>query len=156
MLDRLRNKAYGVLTSDRGDGNPLVRAARRAALRANDGLGRPLASPEELAERAAYERPGASSGSEGREQREAAPVMVFFTEKQHSTVKRIRDVFVAAGIPFTEQNIEGDLPAIEATLRDGNGFKLPLVFIGGECIGGFQQLLNMHNNGKLTALVYGA
>src|SRR5690606_26115541 len=81
MLDRFKRKAHEVLSSERGNGFAPVRLARRAARRANDALGRPIASDEELARRRAYESVASGSGDSKPEQRVAAPVMIFHLDK---------------------------------------------------------------------------
>lgn len=155
MLDRLKKKAHDVLASERGNGFAPVRLARRAAQRANDALGRPIASDEELARRAAYESAGTNDRSADSAARVAAPVMIFHLDKHHVKVKKMRDVLDAAGIPYETQNLENDPAGISATNRDANGFKMPVVFIAGTCVGGLEQLINLHGNRKLDALVYG-
>lgn len=154
MLDRFKKKAHQVLSSDRGNGFAPVRLARRAAQRANDALGRPLSSEQELAERRAYE--SASTVDSGpTEERVAAPVMIFHLDKHHVKVKKMRDVLDAAGIPYQTQNLENDPAGISATNRDAGGFKMPVVFIAGTCHGGLEQLINLQGNRQLEKLVYG-
>jgi hypothetical protein len=156
VLNRIKSRAYGVISSKTGDRFAPIRLAKQAARAVNDAAGRPLASEDELAERIAYESRGPSvDGAGEREQRDAAPVIIFHTDKHHQKVKKMRGVLDAAGVPYRVENIDGDLPAIEATERDANGFALPVCFIGGDCVGSLNQLIDLNNNGKLRPLVFG-
>lgn len=155
MIDQLRRKAYGLLTSRRGDRLPPVALAKRAVLRVNEAVGRPLASDQELAERRAWEATDAGDGGEASAAREAAPVVLFHTDRHVSRLKKLRQVLQAAEIPYDLRNVEGDLPSIEAVQRESGGRQLPVVFIGGECVGGMNELIDLNNSGKLRELVFG-
>jgi glutaredoxin len=154
MLDRFKKKAHAMLSSQRGEKFAPVRLARKVALRANDALGRPIASEQELAERAAYEAAGRGATVETKAERVAAPVMIFHLDKHHVKVKKMRDVLDSAGIPYQTQNLENDPAGISATNRDAGGFKMPVVFIAGTCVGGLEQLINLNGNRELDKLVY--
>ncbi len=155
MGESLRSKAYGLLTSRRGDRLAPVALAKRAVLRVNEAVGRPLACPEELAERRAWEAPAGDGAGPKTEAREAAPVVLFHTDRHVSRLKKLRLVLQAADVPYALRNVEGDLPSIEAVQRESDGRELPVVFIGGECVGGMNELIDLNNSGKLRKLVFG-
>jgi len=158
MLDRLRTRAHDLLESGRGDAIAPVRVFKRAARRANEAIGSPIMSAEELAERRQYEQGARVAEPDGaRAEPEvggAAPVMIFHLDKHHQKVRRMRELLESAGIGHEVRNIEGDMPAIEATERDSGGFPMPVVFIGASCVGGLTELINLQGNGELEPLVY--
>src|SRR5438552_1024531 len=98
-LRRVRVLLHGVLASKRGDALPPVRWTRSAASFVNDLAGRPLASDEELRQReealaaaeAALRDRGAGT-QKGAARREAAPVVVYVTDQDHRTPKKIGEV----------------------------------------------------------------
>ncbi len=155
MTRSLRSKAYGLLTSRRGDRLGPVALAKRAALRVNEAVGRPLASDQELAERRSWESSNAGDAARAAAAREPAPVVLFHTDRHVSRLKKLRQVLQAAEIPYDLRNVEGDLPSIEAVQRESDGRELPVVFIGGECVGGMNELIDLNNSGKLRELVFG-
>jgi glutaredoxin len=155
LLDRVRTTAWKAL--DRR-GGPLADAARRV----NDALGRPLASPDELADRAAfaagYASAPAAAGSTAAPapSREPAPVVVYFLDKQRRDVPRLTQILDDAGIPYQVMSLEGDEAAQVAVRRDSKGHRLPLVFIAGEVVGGRTELTNLDRTGELKRRVFGA
>jgi hypothetical protein len=142
VADRLAPlRAAGWRALGRGEG-----AVARAVRRANDALGRPLAPADELADRRAFARgyrdrePGASpaSASAGA-RREAAPVLVYFMDKQRRDLPKITDILDSHGVPYQLASLEEDPAAHAAVRRDSRGLRLPLVFIAGDCVGGREQ-----------------
>jgi glutaredoxin-related protein len=153
-LDRARmagNAALGRVPGRLGD----------FARKANDALGRPLADADELADRRAFEakseqagqaRPAAKPATPARE---AAPVIVYYMEKQKRDVSKLTDVLDANGITYKVTNIQEDPAAQYAVRRDSNGVRLPVVFVAGECIGGRAELVNAASSGELKKKVFG-
>lgn len=135
----------------------------------NDALGRPLAPADELDDRRAFARgyradgttppaaaPAAAPAPKARAAGEAAPVLVYFMDKQKRDVPKLTDILETQGIPYKLASLEEDPAAQAAVRRDSKGFRLPLVFIAGECVGGREQLLNLGATGELKKLVFGA
>ena len=153
-IDRARAKAHATLDKLPGK---LGDAARKA----NEALGRPLADEGELADRRAFESrsangvkpaaPAAASPSG-----DAAPVIVYYMEKQKRDVSKLTDVLDANGIKYTVTNIQEDPAAQYAVRRDSNGHRLPVVFIAGDCIGGRVELVNAASSGELKKRVFGS
>ena len=135
----------------------------------NDALGRPLAPADELDDRRAFARGYRAEGTvpppaapapakapaTARAAGEAAPVLVYFLDKQRRDVPRLTEILESHGVPYKLASLEEDPAAQAAVRRDSKGFRLPLVFIAGECIGGREQLLNLGNTGELKKLVFG-
>ena len=136
----------------------------------NDALGRPLAPADELDDRRAFARgyraegtsPPASApapaavAAKAASTGEAAPVLIYFLDKQKRDVPRLIEILEAHRVPYKLASLEEDPAAQAAIRRDSKGFRLPLVFIAGECVGGREQLLNLGNTGALKKLVFGA
>jgi hypothetical protein len=156
VLDRLRVAGWRSITS--GD-NAIASAARAV----NDKLGRPLASADELADRRAFvsgyqaakitTAPTAPTPATGSV---AAPVIVYFLDKQKRDVPRLTEILDGQNIPYQLLSLEDDAAAQAAVRRDSKGFRLPLVFVAGDCIGGRVELVNLVANGGLKRKVYGA
>ena len=68
---------------------------------------------------------------------------------------RLTEVLDGAGIPYKVINIQDDPAAQSAVRRDSKGFRLPVVFIAGEAVGGRQELVNLQTSGELAKKVFG-
>jgi len=153
LTDRLRagaHRAMDKLPGKLGD----------VAKKANDALGRPLADAHELEDRrafAAVTKGGAVTvaAPAPAEASEAAPVIVYYMEKQKREVSKLTDVLDANGITYTVTNIQEDPAAQYAVRRDSNGLRLPVAFIAGECVGGKVELVNLASSGELKKKVFG-
>jgi glutaredoxin-related protein len=156
IADRLRAKAHAALGRVPGVVGDKLRGA-------NEALGRPLADRDELADRRAFEaRTKNGSAAAARpapttepETREAAPVIVYYMEKQKREVSKLTDVLDTQGIKYTVTNIQEDPAAQYAVRRDSNGMRLPVAFIAGECVGGKVELVNLASSGELKKKVFG-
>jgi glutaredoxin len=153
-LDRLRADAHRAIDKLPG---PLGDAARRA----NAALGRPLADSDELADRRAFEARSAAptaapvTAAPANPAREAAPVIVYHMDKTRRDAARLTEVLDGAGIPYKVMNIQDDPAAQMAVRRDSKGFRLPVVFIAGEVIGGRGELATAAASGLLRKKVFG-
>ena len=58
-------------------------------------------------------------------------------------------------IPYKVSNLQEDPAAQMAVRRDSKGFRLPLVFIAGDAIGGRAELSNLIASGELKKKVFG-
>lgn len=153
LADRFRARAHAVI--ERAPGK-LGEVARRA----NAALGRPLANESELADRRAFEAHRAGAGASkaaapSSSAREAAPVIVYYMDKQKRDVSKLTDVLDANGIRYTVTNIQEDPAAQFAVRRDSNGHRLPVVFVAGDCLGGRAELVNAASSGELKKKVFG-
>jgi glutaredoxin len=154
-LDDLRARAFGMI--ERAPGK-LGAVARKA----NEALGRPLASAEELADRREFEagyavrEPGKGRGTGTGTGAEAAPVIVYHLDKHRRDIPRLTQVLDGADIPYRVMNLEGDPATQAAVRRDSGGRKLPLVFIAGECVGAREELNALERSGELKKKVWGA
>jgi glutaredoxin len=151
-IERARARAHATL-------NRLPGKAGELARKANEAFGRPLADEAELADRRAFESAAqgrtAPAKTERPVQREAAPVLVYHMEKTRRDAARLTEILDGAGIPYKVINLEGDAAGQAAVRRDSKGFRLPLVFIAGEVIGGRSELTILVSSGALNKKVFG-
>ena len=151
-LDKLRAEAHRAIEGMSGKAGEVAR-------RANAALGRPLADAAELADRRAFEArtspAPASPSASTPAPREAAPVLIYHMDKTRRDVARLTEVLDGAGIPYKVMNIQEDPAAQAAVRRDSKGFRLPVVFIAGEVIGGRAELTNLAASGDLKRKVFG-
>ena len=152
-VDGVRAKGFGLLGRLGVVGGTLAKV--------NDALGRPLAPSDELADRRAFEtgqhskavpavaKPPTTSVT-------AAPVIVYYMDKQKRDVVSVEQILGEQKIVYQLLNIEGDAAAQYAVRRDSKGFRLPVVFIAGEALGGKIELINSIATGTLKRLLYGA
>jgi glutaredoxin-related protein len=152
-LERARARAHATMTKLPGKAGDLAR-------RANEALGRPLADEAELADRRAFEARAAAPAATAapgkpQPQREAAPVVVYHMDKTRRDAVKLTEILDGAGIPYKVMNIQEDPAAQMAVRRDSKGFRLPLVFIAGEVVGGRSELTNLATSGELTRKVFG-
>jgi hypothetical protein len=144
-LDRFRDRAWKLLEG-RG---PLASVGRKV----NDALGRPLAPEAELADRRAFEAgyPSITSseapGPQTVTQAAAAPVVVFYMDKQRRDLDKLTLILDDAGVTYELRSLENDPAAQAAVRRDSKGFRLPVVFIAGDAVGGRQELVNLGRDG---------
>src|SRR5262245_36153698 len=145
-LDGARARARAALDRIPGKAGELAR-------RANEALGRPLADEAELAERRAFDARGAQApggappAAAGPSAKEPAPVIVYHMDKTRRDALRLTEILDGAGIPYRISNLQEDPAAQTAVRRDSKGFRLPVVFIAGEPIGGRAELSNLQASG---------
>jgi glutaredoxin len=155
-LDAMRAEAHRAIDRIPGKAGELAR-------KANAALGRPLADAAELADRRAFETratapspaPAPAPAPAAGAPREAAPVVVYHMDKTRRDAARLTEVLDGAGIPYKVMNIQDDPAAQSAVRRDSKGFRLPVVFIAGEAIGGRAELTNLAASGELKKKVFG-
>ena len=154
-IERARARAHATM-------NKLPGKAGEIARKANEALGRPLADEAELADRRAFEaqiqsrvQPPAQPEVPHDAQREAAPVVVYHMDKTRRDAVRLTEILDGAGIPYKVMNLEEDPAAQAAVRRDSKGFRLPVVFIAGEVIGGRSELITLSGSGELRKKVFG-
>jgi glutaredoxin-related protein len=152
-LDGLRARAHASISKLPGKAGELAR-------KANDALGRPLADENELADRRAFDQRGAvqtpaTASSAATAAKDAAPVIVYHMDKTRRDALKLVELLEGAGIPHKVSNIQEDPAAQMAVRRDSKGFRLPLVFVAGEPIGGRTELTNLISSGELKKKVFG-
>ena len=149
-MDRARARAHGAITKLPGKAGELAK-------KANDALGRPLADEDELADRKAFgstQRGGATVTAASKPRGDAAPVIIYHMDKTRRDALKLTELLDGAGIPYQVSNIQEDPAAQMAVRRDSKGFRLPVVFIAGEPIGGRAELTNMQTSGELAKRVW--
>jgi glutaredoxin len=158
-IDRARAKAHSAMTKLPGKAGEL-------AQKANEALGRPLADEAELADRRAFASATAgggdvavtvtaAAGPKPDASKEVAPVIVYHMDKTRRDALRLVEILDGAGIPHKVSNIQEDPAAQAAVRRDSKGYRLPVVFIAGEAIGGRAELVNLQTSGELKKKVFG-
>ena len=157
-LDRARARAHAALDKIPGK-------VGEAARRANAVLGRPLADADELADRRAFAdrtsanapMPAAAAAARPaatEAKHEIAPVIVYHMDKTRRDAQKLVDMLAAEHVPHQVSNIQEDAAAQMAVRRDSKGFRLPVVFIAGEAIGGRAELSNLIASGELKKKVF--
>jgi glutaredoxin len=149
-LDGVRSRANAAI-------NKLPGKAGELARKANEVLGRPLADEDELADRRAFEARGAVSTpvTATTTSSEAAPVIVYHMDKTRRDALKLTELLDGANIPYKVSNIQEDPAAQAAVRRDSKGFRLPVVFIAGDAVGGRTELTNLISSGELKKRVFG-
>src|SRR5688572_11319240 len=114
LVDRGRVLLHGLVYTDTGNRLPPLRWTRHALRFANDLLGRPICSQDELAKRQAELRAAEAavheeqSGGEEPARREAAPVVLYITDQDMRTRKKLEDILKGRDIPFLVNDVTDD------------------------------------------------
>ncbi len=154
LLDQVRARAHAALEKVPGKVGDKLRGL-------NDAMGKPLADAGELADREAFARGAppvaakAAPATATPATAEAAPVIVYHMDKTRRDATRLTEMLDDAKIPYKVLNITEDPAAQMAVRRDSKGFRLPVVFVAGEVVGGRIELLNALNTGELKKKVFG-
>lgn len=161
MLDVLRTALHRVLETPRGDTIAAVRVPKLLARQLNDLLGHPLCSADELARRRAAMAKLASLRGQPDGQRlarEAAPVVVYFEkDRNQRLIDRVRELLDARSIAYRMLDVTGDEPTMAFVVREAKcePDDLPIVYVGGSPIGGYNELVEADVSGALRASVFG-
>lgn len=151
-LDGIRARAHSAISRLPGKAGDLAR-------KANEVLGRPLADEVELADRRAFDARGEVhtpvTATTTHTAQAAAPVVVYHMDKTRRDAQKLVELLEGAGIPHQVSNIQEDPAAQAAVRRDSKGFRLPVVFVAGEPIGGRTELTNLIASGELKKTVFG-
>jgi hypothetical protein len=92
-------------------------------------------------------------------QREAAPVVMYFEkDRNQRLIERVRELLTAKQIPFQALDVSGDAATLSFVMREAQceDDDLPIVFVAGKAVGGFNELVDWDVSGKLKAAVFGA
>ncbi|MBL9004316.1 MAG: hypothetical protein JNJ46_08725 [Myxococcales bacterium] len=159
-FDRGRVLLHDALYTETGNRLPPVRWTRQALRFANELLGQPLCSQDELARRQqavaqAEQRVAEERGGGQTSRREAAPVALYVTDQDHRTPKKIEDIFKGRDIPYTVLDVTDDEVSRSWALTQAKKHEFPLVFIAGEPIGGLDEVMQADVRGELVKKVFG-
>jgi glutaredoxin len=165
MLDRVRTGFHRVITTKAGDGLLPARLSKDLARRLNVVLGEPLCSRDELARRHAartrLEELRSGKGAPGKAApatREAAPVMIYFEKDRNPRMLgRVRETLDGKGIAYTLLDVTGDETTKDFVMREAKvkEDELPVVFVAGTPIGGYDALTDWDVSGRLARAVFG-
>lgn len=148
--DKIRARAHAAIELLPGKAGELAR-------RANEALGRPFADQDELADRRSFAtRAPATAAPKSSAKQDLAPVIVYYMDKTRRDATKLTDMLDAEKIPYQLTNIQEDAAAQMAVRRDSKGYRLPLLFIAGDAIGGRAELSNLITTGELKKRVFGA
>ena len=153
VSDRVRTSVFGLLESERRDGAKPIRMARELLGTANDLVGRPFCSAEELARRRA--RRAEAGGGAAEAKREPAPVMLYFDGKDHRTKKKMEELLESREVPFQLLDVTDDEATRSWATSTAKQAEFPLLFIAGEPVGGLHELTQLDVNGGLRKRVFG-
>ncbi len=90
--------------------------------------------------------------------REPAPVVVYFEkDRNQRLIERVRELLTAKQISFQALDVSGDAATLAFIVREAHceDDDLPIVFVAGTPIGGFNELVDWDVSGRLRKAVYG-
>lgn len=90
--------------------------------------------------------------------REPAPVVVYFEkDRNQRLIERVRELLTAKQIPFQALDVTGDAATIAFVMREAQceDDDLPIAFVAGAPIGGYNELVDWDVSGKLKTAVFG-
>lgn len=90
--------------------------------------------------------------------REPAPVMVYLEkDRNQRLIERVRELLNSKQIPFRELDVSGDAATLAFVVREAQceDDDLPIVFVGGAVVGGFNELVDWDVSGRLKTAVFG-
>ncbi len=152
VTDKIRFTVADLLRSNSGNGLTPVKVLREILGTANDLVGRPFCTEQELVERRAAASKGTSSTPA---KREAAPVVVYFDGKDHRTKKKIEELLKGREISFQVCDVTDDESTRSWAQTQAKQSEFPLVFVAGESLGGLHELTQADVNGTLVKRVFG-
>jgi glutaredoxin len=90
--------------------------------------------------------------------REPAPVMVYFEkDRNQRLIERVRELLTVKGIAFQALDVSGDAATIAFVVREAHceDDDLPIVFVAGTPVGGYNELVDWDVSGRLKTAVFG-
>lgn len=90
--------------------------------------------------------------------REPAPVVVYFEkDRNQRLIERVRELLEAKQIPFQALDVSGDAATLAFIVREAKceDDDLPIVFVGAQVVGSFNELVDWDVSGRLKAAVFG-
>lgn len=163
LVDRGRVLLHGLVYTDTGNRLPPLRWTRQALRFANDLLGRPICSEDELAKRhsavqdaeAALREEQVGGATATAPRREAAPVVLYVTDQDMRTRKKLEDILKGRDIPFLVNDVTDDESSRSWALTQAKKAEFPLVFVAGEPLGGIDEVMQLDVRGELLKKVFG-
>ena len=150
--------AYDKLVAPRRDARPVVHHLRNLASIANELLGRPLRPADEAGSAAAtpvaapVARKAAVPAAKAPSARRA-PVLVYFDGKDHRTLARVEDLLKGRGFAYQVLDVSADEAERSWATTAAKSAEMPLVFVAGAPVGGWDALLRADVSGELAKLV---
>jgi hypothetical protein len=102
--------------------------------------------------------PPVSAAAAPRKKREPAPVIMYFEkDRNQRLIERTRELLNAKQIPFQALDVSGDAATIAFIVREAKceDDDLPIVFVAGTPVGGYNELVDWDVSGKLKSAVFG-
>jgi glutaredoxin-related protein len=157
LTDKLRALGHQALESTISKDRSKLRHLRNLASIANEMLGRPLCSAEELAARRA---PSQSSQPAAAAPRPTvavqAPVLVYFDGKDHRSKTKVEELLRGRNITFQVLDVTDDEAERSWVTTAAKMSEFPIVVVAGTPIGGLAELTQMNLDGELTRRVFGS
>jgi glutaredoxin len=157
LTDKLRALAHQQIEGPRSrTERPAIRRLRNLAAIANELLGRPACSPEELAERRApraTETTTAAPAPAPAPVRQA-PVVVYFDGKDHRTKAKVEELLRGRSIAFQVLDVTDDEAERSWVTTAAHTTEFPIVVIAGTPVGGLGELTQLDLSGELARRVF--
>jgi glutaredoxin len=151
---RARELGYAKLVAPRQGARPAAKHLRNLASIANELLGRPLRPGDDAA---VVEVPPASRAPEGPRApapvARRAPVLVYFDGKDHRTLARVEDLLRGRGFAYQVLDVSADEAERSWATTAAKSNELPLIFVAGAPVGGWDALLRADVSGELGRIV---
>lgn len=172
-LDLVRAGLHKVITTPIGDSFLPVRVPKDLARRVNAMFGEPICSKEEIERRRAgrakleeLKKNGLATnrastppaGIRDAPSSVQAPVMIYFEkDRNQRMLGRIEDALGAKSIKYTLLDITNDSVTKDFVLREARckDDDLPVVFVAGTPIGGYNELVDWDVSGRLAKALTG-
>lgn len=167
FVDRGRVLLHDLMVSKTGNGVAPVRWTRQALSFVNDLTGRPLRSEDDLRrqdeelrglrDEVASQRTGTATGSAAgkAEKRDVAPVVLYVTDQDMRTRRRLEDILRGRDIPYVVNDVSDDESSRSWALTQAQATEFPLLFVAGEPIGGMDAVMQLDVSGELRKKVFG-
>ena len=165
MLEKSLKQAsamlHSILQSERGNSVPPVRWTKQAVAFVNDLAGRPIRSAEDIARQEAElreleaARVKAATGTVVKARKEAAPVIVYVTDQDPRTRKKVEEVLKGRDIPYVVNDVTDDESTRSWALTQSKKTEFPLIFVAGESVGDVHDLVQLDVSGGLVKRVFG-
>jgi len=160
MIDKIRTTLHDALESPRGDAVTAVRVPKILARKLNRFLGDPLCSSSELDKRRAAlaKLETTKDVVQTKLERTAAPVVVYFEKDRNQRVlDRVEELLKSRSIAYRTLDVTGDEAALAFVMREAKCEEddLPIVYVAGTPVGGFNELVDWDVSGKLAEAVSG-
>ncbi|MEO8875243.1 MAG: hypothetical protein ABI461_06640 [Polyangiaceae bacterium] len=160
MLDTLRTRLHGAITSPKGDGLFPLRVSKDLARRANIYFGMPLCSGDDLAKRTAatkklksLRKTGGVSLPDANAVKVLAPVTLYFENNRNTReLTRIVELLEAKNIAFQKRDLAGDDATMAFVTRTAKckDDDLPVLFVADEAIGNYGAIVAADVSGELA------